>query len=228
MFNDIPHMPPTTTTHPPLRAPAFSVANEDSNCYSFDMRKLDRALMVHKDHAAAVMDIHYSPTGKEFVSASYDRTVRIWRADAGKSREVYHTKRMQRVFTARFTGDAKYVLSGSDDMNVRVWKADASAPLGRQLPRERARGLPRDAQEAVRALARDPPHRHAALRPQGHHQGGGGAARGRAAIEAPPRQRARAHGRGRRGGGRAARAQEGRRHGAQVTRGGASSAAGAS
>jgi WD repeat and SOF domain-containing protein 1 len=86
----------------------------------------------------AVMDIGYSPTGKEFVTGSYDRTVRIWRIDAGKSREVYHTKRMQRVFTTRFTGDAKYVISGSDDMNVRIWKADASAPLGRQLPRERA------------------------------------------------------------------------------------------
>jgi DDB1- and CUL4-associated factor 13 len=82
------------------------------------------------------MDIGYSPTGKEFVTGSYDRTVRIWRVDSGKSREVYHTKRMQRVFAARFTGDAKFVLSGSDDMNVRIWKADASAPLGRQLPRE--------------------------------------------------------------------------------------------
>lgn len=40
----------------------------------------------------------------------------------GHSREVYTTKRMQRVFTVRFSGDATYVFSGSDDMNVRVWK----------------------------------------------------------------------------------------------------------
>ena len=95
-------------------------------------------LQVHKDHAMAVMDIAYSPTGKEFVTGSYDRTVRIWRVDQGKSREVYHGDRMQRVFTVRFSGDAKYVLSGSDDTNVRVWKADASAKLGRLLPLERA------------------------------------------------------------------------------------------
>ena len=72
------------------------------------------------------------------MTGSYDRTVRIWRTDSGKSREVYHTKRMQRVFTVKFTGDAKYVLTGSDDANVRIWKAVASAPLGRQTPAERA------------------------------------------------------------------------------------------
>jgi WD repeat and SOF domain-containing protein 1 len=117
----------------------FTVANEDHNCYTFDMRKLQSALMVHKDHVGAVMDVSYSPTGKEFATASYDKMVRIFRTDQGKSREVYHTKRMQRVFTVRFSGDAKFVLTGSDDTNVRIWKAQASAPLGRQLPRERAK-----------------------------------------------------------------------------------------
>ncbi|XP_057809854.1 uncharacterized protein LOC131026403 isoform X2 [Salvia miltiorrhiza] len=29
---------------------------------------------VHKDHVSAVMDIDYSPTGREFVTRSYDRT----------------------------------------------------------------------------------------------------------------------------------------------------------
>lgn len=51
--------------------------------------------------------------------------------------QVYHTKRMQRVFCVRFSGDGSYVFSGSDDMNVRVWKADASEQLGVTLPRER-------------------------------------------------------------------------------------------
>jgi WD repeat and SOF domain-containing protein 1 len=49
--------------------------------------------------------------------------------DAPHSRDVYHTKRMQRVFCVRVTGDARFVLSGSDDANVRVWKARASEPI---------------------------------------------------------------------------------------------------
>ena len=43
--------------------------------------------------------------------------------------QVYHTRRMQRVFAVRFSGDASYVFSGSDDMNVRVWKVRGSCPV---------------------------------------------------------------------------------------------------
>ena len=49
--------------------------------------------------------------------------MRIFAYNGGHSREVYHTKRMQRVFAVRYSGDASYVFSGSDDMNVRIWKA---------------------------------------------------------------------------------------------------------
>jgi hypothetical protein len=42
------------------------------------------------------MDVDYSPTGREFVAGSYDRSVRVFAYNGGRSREVYHTKRMQR------------------------------------------------------------------------------------------------------------------------------------
>ena len=81
------------------------------------MRKLENALNVHQDHVSAVLvfpimfftieqphwhtymyslDVDYSPTGLEIVSGSYDRSIRIFPIDKGHSREVYHTKRMQR------------------------------------------------------------------------------------------------------------------------------------
>jgi WD repeat and SOF domain-containing protein 1 len=41
----------------------FVVANEDHNLYTFDMRKLSTAKLIHKDHVGAVMDIAFSPTG---------------------------------------------------------------------------------------------------------------------------------------------------------------------
>eukprot|EP00271_Cylindrocystis_brebissonii_P022184 TRINITY_DN8393_c0_g1_i1.p1 TRINITY_DN8393_c0_g1~~TRINITY_DN8393_c0_g1_i1.p1 ORF type:complete len:454 (-),score=75.93 TRINITY_DN8393_c0_g1_i1:1958-3319(-) len=121
----------------PREAFNFTAANEDCNCYSYDMRKLKLATCVHKDHVSAVMDIDYSPSGREFVTGSYDRSVRIFNYNAGHSREVYHTKRMQRVFCVKFSADASYVFSGSDDSNIRLWKAKASEQLGVLLPRER-------------------------------------------------------------------------------------------
>ena len=80
----------------PMEAFNFAVANEDHNAYIFDMRNLKRALNVLKDHVAAVMDVEFSPTGLELVTASYDKTVRLWNRDGGHSRDIYHTKRMQR------------------------------------------------------------------------------------------------------------------------------------
>ena len=48
----------------------------------------------------------------------------------GHSREVYHTKRMQRLTSVLWTKDNKYVISGSDEMNIRIWKAKAWEKLG--------------------------------------------------------------------------------------------------
>lgn len=38
----------------PREAFNFTVANEDCNCYTYDMRKMKSALCVHKDHVSAV------------------------------------------------------------------------------------------------------------------------------------------------------------------------------
>jgi len=121
----------------PMEAFNLAVANEDHNIYIFDTRKMTRALNVLKDHVAAVMDVSFSPTGEELVSASYDRTIRLWSRAGGHSRDIYHTKRMQRVFAATFTPDAQYILSGSDDGNIRLWRAQANKRSGIKSARQR-------------------------------------------------------------------------------------------
>ncbi|KAG0326163.1 rRNA-processing protein sof1 [Dissophora globulifera] len=122
----------------PMEAFNFVAANEDHNVYGFDMRKMDKAQNILKDHVSAVMSVDYSPTGEEIVTGGYDRTVRLFNARQGHSRDIYHTNRMQRVFSVLYTMDNKYVLSGSDDGNVRLWKARASEKMGVRDYRERA------------------------------------------------------------------------------------------
>ncbi|KAL1930038.1 hypothetical protein VTP01DRAFT_1192 [Rhizomucor pusillus] len=122
----------------PIEAFTFVAGSEDHNAYIFDMRKMTSARNVLKDHVSAIMDVDYSPTGQEIVTGSYDRTLRVYNAWSGHSKDVYHTKRMQRIFSVQFSMDSKFVLSGSDDGNVRLWKAHASEKLGVKDNRERA------------------------------------------------------------------------------------------
>lgn len=123
----------------PMAAFNFTIANEDYNLYTFDTRRLQNPIKIHKDHVNAVTDVDYSPTGREIVSSSYDRTIRIYNVDSAHSREIYHTKRMQHVTCIGWSLDNKYIYSGSDEMNIRLWKANASEKLGALRPRERSK-----------------------------------------------------------------------------------------
>lgn len=53
-------------------------------------------MKIHKGHIGSIMDIDYSPSGKEFVSGSFDKTIRIFPVNKGVQREVYHGKRMHK------------------------------------------------------------------------------------------------------------------------------------
>ncbi|EED90876.1 hypothetical protein THAPSDRAFT_269352 [Thalassiosira pseudonana CCMP1335] len=133
----------------PMEPYMFVVGNEDYNAYTFDMRKLNRPTQMFKGHVAAVMSVSWSPTGTEFVTGSYDKTMRIFNVRkeggtashtgtnaTGVARDIYHTKRMQRIFCTAYTLDHKFILSGSDDTNIRLWKARSSEKMGQLSARE--------------------------------------------------------------------------------------------
>lgn len=122
----------------PTMPTSILLASEDHNLYTFDVRALTSPTQIYKGHVAAVMSCDWAPTGTEFVSGGWDRTLRIWKEGEGGRSEAYHAKRMQRVFSTIYTGDARFVLSGSDDGNVRIWKAHAAEKLGIVEGRERA------------------------------------------------------------------------------------------
>ncbi len=122
----------------PTHPTTLLLASEDHNLYTFDIRHMSTPTQIYKAHVAAVMSCEWSPTGLEFVSGGWDRTVRIWKKDKGTGEDVFHGKRMGRVSSTVFTNDARFVVSGSDDGNVRVWKSSASEKLGVVNARERA------------------------------------------------------------------------------------------
>ncbi|CAL8086155.1 unnamed protein product [Calicophoron daubneyi] len=122
----------------PMEPFIFTAASEDYNVYTYDTRYFKYPRRVYRGHVNAVLDVDYSPTGREFVTGSYDSTIRLWRVDDSESFDVYHTRRMKRVLGVRFTLDTKFVISSSSDQNVRIWKAHASEKIGPIQPREKA------------------------------------------------------------------------------------------
>ncbi|KAI7943729.1 hypothetical protein MJO28_011257, partial [Puccinia striiformis f. sp. tritici] len=128
----------------PQQPSILLAGGEDHQLYTFDIRYMNSATQVFKDHVGPVMACDWSPTGRGFVSGSYDRTLRQWSTSdttlhkKGRSIDVYHTKRMQRIFASLYSCDSQYVLSGSDDGAVRIWKAGASDPIGVKSGRELA------------------------------------------------------------------------------------------
>ena len=75
-----------------------------------------------KGHESNVWSVQYSPGGKLLVSASHDRTVRLWDVQRRRLHKTLegHT---EGVVCAAFSPDGQSVASGSyhPDSSVRVW-----------------------------------------------------------------------------------------------------------
>ena len=75
-----------------------------------------------RGHTASVYSASFSSDGKRIVSASDDRTVRIWDAETGRQIVVLEGDTVFR--SASFSPDGKRIVSASDDGNIGIWDAE--------------------------------------------------------------------------------------------------------
>jgi len=78
--------------------------------------------------APSVNDAAFSPDGKLIVTASADKTARVWDASSGQ-RLITLTGDTQSVSTARFSPDGKLIVTASADGTARVWDASSGRSL---------------------------------------------------------------------------------------------------
>ena len=71
-------------------------------------------------HSEPVNSAMFSSDGKYIVSASQDKTVKIWDIATGKELQTLegHTSY---VNFASFSPDSKYIVTASDDKTIKIW-----------------------------------------------------------------------------------------------------------
>jgi WD40 repeat protein len=78
--------------------------------------------MVLRGHQNVVTFAAFSPDGARIVTASWDKTARIWDAAAGKELVVLRGHEDQ-VLSAAFNADGTRIATASRDDSARVWDA---------------------------------------------------------------------------------------------------------
>ena len=104
----------------PDRAAAVSVFQE--------MRANDAQVAVLSGHGGLVYTAAYSPDGTRIVTASSDKTARIWDAVTGAEITVL-SGHGDIVSTAAYSPDGRRIVTASSDKTARIWDAVTGAQL---------------------------------------------------------------------------------------------------
>src|SRR5580658_814101 len=113
-----------------LTNPEFAAARTPAAISTFqDIRAADAQLTVLSGHRDRVYSAAYSPDGTRIVTASYDKTARIWNAHTGAQLAIL-SGHGAGVASAAYSPDGLRVVTASFDRTARIWDAHTGAQLG--------------------------------------------------------------------------------------------------
>jgi WD repeat and SOF domain-containing protein 1 len=105
----------------PKNCSYFTLANKDSNLYSFDLRNLKKPYKIYRGHLMSVLCLDQNPNDQLLASGSEDNTIRFFNNYWSKTLDIFFCERMQRVSAIKFSLNGENLISGSDDGNLRIW-----------------------------------------------------------------------------------------------------------
>jgi Tol biopolymer transport system component/tRNA A-37 threonylcarbamoyl transferase component Bud32 len=105
--------------HPGAAVPAYT---SEALSVFHEAGATDAAVLAITGHTGPVRFTAFSPDGRQIVTASYDKSARIWDAATGRQVRLLsgHT---DRVLSAAFSPDGRQVVTASTDKSARIWDA---------------------------------------------------------------------------------------------------------
>jgi WD40 repeat protein len=107
----------TAQNHTPAAISAFQ-----------EIRAVDAELAVLSGHDDVVYSARYSPDGARIVTASHDKTARIWDARTGAQLAVL-SGHADSLYSAAYSPDGTRIVTASADKTARIWDAATGAEV---------------------------------------------------------------------------------------------------
>jgi WD40 repeat protein len=87
-----------------------------------EARAADLQILGIAGHADRVFFAAFSPDGRRFVTASWDKTARVWDVETGRQ-VLLLNGHAGRVYSAAFSPDGQRIATASEDGTARIWSA---------------------------------------------------------------------------------------------------------
>eukprot|EP00611_Tribonema_gayanum_P023120 TRINITY_DN4806_c0_g1_i1.p4 TRINITY_DN4806_c0_g1~~TRINITY_DN4806_c0_g1_i1.p4 ORF type:complete len:349 (-),score=118.10 TRINITY_DN4806_c0_g1_i1:76-1122(-) len=92
----------------------------DGKCKVWDVLGDRQARRTYSGHSAAVRDVKFSNDGRRFLSAGYDRFVRLWDTETGQCVRTFTNRKMPYTVTF-YPEDNNIFLAGCSDNKIVQW-----------------------------------------------------------------------------------------------------------